>query len=67
MLKALLKKINDDEVGKIVDSFNGYLTLLNDNAKQDEVVIKEVEEVISKVNNGFYAYRVHSTSNQSVS
>ncbi|MFA7084113.1 MAG: cache domain-containing protein [Arcobacteraceae bacterium] len=62
-VKENIQKVNDDEIGKIVDSFNGYLTLLNENAKQDEVVIKEVEEVISKVNNGFYAYRVHATSN----
>jgi methyl-accepting chemotaxis protein len=62
-IKGNIKKANDDEIGKIVDSFNGYLNLLNENAKQDEVVIKEVEEVISKVNNGFYAYRVHATSN----
>jgi methyl-accepting chemotaxis protein len=59
----VIKKVNDDEIGKIIDSFNGYLQMLRDNAKQDEVVIKEVEEVISKVNNGFYAYRVHATSN----
>jgi methyl-accepting chemotaxis protein len=62
-VKGTIQKANDDEIGKIVDSFNGYLNLLNDNAKKDEEVIKEVEEVISKVNNGFYAYRVHASSN----
>ncbi|WP_419769118.1 MAG: cache domain-containing protein [Candidatus Marinarcus sp.] len=57
-----IQKTYDDEIGKIIDSFNGYLDLLRGNAQKDEEVIKEVEEVISKVNNGFYEYRVHTQS-----
>ncbi|RXJ56229.1 chemotaxis protein [Candidatus Marinarcus aquaticus] len=57
-----IKKIYDDEIGKIIDSFNGYLENLKRNALQDEKVIAEVEDVISKVNNGFYVYKVHQTS-----
>ncbi|RXJ87894.1 cache domain-containing protein [Arcobacter sp. CECT 8985] len=63
-----IKKDSDDEIGKVVDSFNGYINKLNEDAKQDEKVIEEVEDVIQKVNNGFYVYKVHSqSSNSSIS
>jgi len=57
-----IKKQANDEIGNVVDSFNAYIAKLDDIAKQDEVVIAEVEDVIQKVNNGFYVYKVHSNS-----
>ncbi len=61
--KEDIKKSNDDEIGNIVDSFNVYLNVLKENAKQDSIDIKEIEDVISKVNNGFYSYRIMNSSN----
>ncbi|RXJ99624.1 chemotaxis protein [Arcobacter sp. CECT 8986] len=57
-----IKKDSDDEIGKVVDSFNGYINNLKEGYKQDEKVIEEVEDVIQKVNNGFYVYKVHGDS-----
>ncbi|RXJ95625.1 chemotaxis protein [Malaciobacter molluscorum] len=57
-----IKKDSDDEIGKVVDSFNGYINNLKEGYKKDEKVIEEVEDVIQKVNNGFYVYKVHGDS-----
>ncbi|PHO09965.1 chemotaxis protein [Malaciobacter canalis] len=57
-----IKKNSNDEIGKVIDSFNAYIKKLNDGVKQDAKVIEEVEDVITKVNNGFYVYKVHSDS-----
>ncbi|AXH10516.1 chemotaxis protein [Malaciobacter halophilus] len=57
-----IKKNSNDEIGKVVDSFNSYIKKLKDGFKQDAKVIEEVEDVITKVNNGFYVYKVHSDS-----
>ena len=60
--RAKIEKHSNDEVGNVVDSFNSYINKLDNIAKQDELVISEVEDVIQKVNNGFYVYKVHSNS-----
>ena len=57
-----IHKDSNDEVGKLVDSFNIYIRKLRNDLKADEEVIHEVDEVISKVNNGFYVYRVEKNS-----
>ncbi len=61
--KEDIKKTNEDEIGNIIDSFNAYLNVLKANAKQDSLDIKEIDDVISKVNNGFYSYRIINNSN----
>ncbi|RXJ90180.1 chemotaxis protein [Arcobacter sp. CECT 8983] len=58
----MIEKKNDDEIGKVVDSFNGYIKSLQDEQAQDAIVIDEVKDVIQKVNNGFYVYKVNATS-----
>jgi methyl-accepting chemotaxis protein len=57
-----IKKHSNDEVGNLVDSFNGYIRKLRDGVEEDAKVIEEVDEVISKVNNGFYVYKVEKNS-----
>ncbi|NVJ52268.1 MAG: cache domain-containing protein [Campylobacteraceae bacterium] len=58
----MIEKKNDDEIGKVVDSFNGYIKSLQDEHAQDAIVIEEVKDVIQKVNNGFYVYKVNASS-----
>jgi len=58
-----IRKINDDEIGSLVDAFNGYVDKLRDGYAQDALVIEEVEDVIRKIKNGFYVYKVEKTSN----
>ncbi|WP_321312110.1 cache domain-containing protein [Halarcobacter sp.] len=57
-----IDKKSDDEIGKVVDSFNAYIKKLQDGFEEDAKVIEEVEDVIRKVNNGFYVYKVEKTS-----
>jgi methyl-accepting chemotaxis protein len=62
-----IEKTSNDEIGTLVDSFNAYINKLKDGIKEDAIVIREVDEVISKVNNGFYVYKIEkNTSNQQV-
>ena len=57
-----IKKISDDEVGQLVDSFNAYVQKLEDGVKEDAKVIEEVDDVITKVISGFYAYKIEGDS-----
>ena len=57
-----IKKVSNDEIGKVVDSFNGYIGKLKDGYEEDSKVIADVDSVISKVNNGFYVYKIEKTS-----
>ncbi|RXJ69561.1 chemotaxis protein [Halarcobacter ebronensis] len=57
-----IEKKSNDEIGKVVDSFNAYIKKLQDGFKEDAKVIEEVENVIQKVNNGFYVYKVEKES-----
>ncbi|WP_121628012.1 cache domain-containing protein [Poseidonibacter antarcticus] len=58
-----IEKSSNDEVGKLVDSFNAYIRKLKDGVAEDAKVIEEVDDVITKVNNGFYVYKVQKNSN----
>ncbi|MGA1932565.1 methyl-accepting chemotaxis protein [Arcobacter sp. YIC-464] len=51
-----------DEFGKLVSSFNKYIKKLIDQSNEDSKVIKEVDDVITKVNNGFYVYKIEQSS-----
>ncbi|MAD40919.1 MAG: chemotaxis protein [Arcobacter sp.] len=57
-----IQKSSNDEVGKLVDSFNSYIRKLREGVELDAKVIEEVDNVISKVNNGFYVYKVEKNS-----
>jgi len=57
-----IEKRSDDEIGKVVDTFNAYIQKLQDGYAEDAKVIAEVEDVIQKVNNGFYVYNVEQNS-----
>ena len=62
-----IKKTSNDEIGELVDSFNGYIGKLKEGYEEDAKVIEEVDSVIEKVNNGFYVYKIEKTSsNQQV-
>ena len=61
-LNDSITKTSNDEIGKLVDSFNAYIGKLKDGYAEDAEVIKEVDSVIEKVNNGFYVYRIEKTS-----
>ncbi len=61
-----IKKLSNDEIGKVVDSFNAYIKKLQDGYAQDAIVIEEVENIIQKVNNGFYVYKVDKTSDNPI-
>ena len=57
-----IEKISDDEIGHLVDSFNGYIGKLKAGYEEDVKVIEEVDSVIEKVNNGFYVYKIEKTT-----
>ena len=57
-----IKKTSNDEIGYLVDSFNGYISKLKSGYEEDAKVIEEVDSVIAKVNNGFYVYKIEKSS-----
>ncbi len=58
----IIEKTSNDEIGHLVDSFNGYIGKLKAGYEEDAIVIEEVDSVIEKVNNGFYVYKIEKTS-----
>ncbi|MFY9084329.1 cache domain-containing protein [Aliarcobacter cryaerophilus] len=57
-----INKKSDDEIGKIVDSFNEYISKLRKGYVEDGQVIENVDEVIDKIAQGFYVYKIEKTS-----
>ena len=57
-----IDKKSNDEIGKVVDSFNLYIASLKQSHIEDSKVIADVEQVIEKVINGFYVYKVEQNS-----
>ncbi|MCT7911844.1 cache domain-containing protein [Arcobacter lacus] len=57
-----IDKKSNDEIGKLTDSFNNYIKKLKSGYMEDAKVIENVDEVIEKVINGFYVYKVEKTS-----
>ena len=57
-----INKKSDDEIGKIVDSFNEYISKLKKGYIEDGKVIENVDEVIDKIAQGFYVYKIEKTS-----
>jgi methyl-accepting chemotaxis protein len=54
---------SNDEIGDVADLFNTYMDKVNEGLKQDEIVIKEVNDVLEKTNRGFFVYNVTSNAN----
>jgi methyl-accepting chemotaxis protein len=60
-------KDSNDELGEIVDSFNKYLSKIEKGIEDDNKLIDETKQVISKVKSGNYStYINHHTSNYSL-
>ena len=57
-----IKRPSNDEVGKLVDSFNTYIRKLEEGVASDAIVIQDVDKVIAQVNSGFYVYKVEKNS-----
>ncbi len=53
----------DDEIGKLATSFNEYLDLIDEGINQDNLVIKESQEVLEKVNKGLFSSRIEQKAN----
>jgi methyl-accepting chemotaxis protein len=65
--KTTIKKQSNDELGNIVDSFNMYLTKIDNGLKEDQLLIDEAKSVISRVKHGWYSQTIEKdTSNQSL-
>ena len=54
---------SNDEIGDVADLFNEYMDKVNEGLRQDEIVIKEVNDVLEKTNRGFFVYEVKATAN----
>jgi methyl-accepting chemotaxis protein len=55
---------NKDELGDIANNFNRYLDSINEELKQDKVLIEEAKVVVKRVKNGWYSQYIEaSTSN----
>ncbi|MDN5076212.1 cache domain-containing protein, partial [Aliarcobacter butzleri] len=57
-----IDKKSNDEIGRLTDSFNNYIKKLKSGYMEDAKVIENVDEVIEKVINGFYVYKVETES-----
>jgi len=53
---------SNDEVGQIVNNFNGYLNKIENGQKQDKILIENAKEVIEKVKVGIYNQTIDETT-----
>ncbi len=51
-----------DEIREVSDLFNSYMDKIQNEQKIDERVIDEASDVLEKVNNGFFVYKVNSSA-----
>ena len=62
-----VKKQSNDELGLVVDSFNKYLSSIEDGMNQDNKLIEEAKSVMSRVKHGWYSQEIKvQTSNASL-
>ena len=54
---------NHDEIGEASKLFNDYMDSIQAGLKQDQVVIDEIKEVVSRVGSGFFVYQVKQNAN----
>ncbi len=58
---------SDDEIGQITKNFNRYLQNIEDNLNEDNILIKEAEYVMVRVQHGWYSELItSSTSNEAL-
>jgi len=58
---------SDDEIGQITINFNKYLQNIEDNLKEDNKLIEEAEQIMLRVQHGWYSELIQSsTSNKSL-
>ncbi len=66
-IKARVNLDSKDELGQIAIDFNRYLQSIEDGINQDNILIKEANEVTAKVKHGWYSDCItSSTSNKSL-
>ncbi|MDD3468306.1 MAG: hypothetical protein PHE67_14265, partial [Campylobacterales bacterium] len=53
---------SDDEFAQMANMINENIFAIQDGLKKDAVLISEVSEVVMKVKNGFYSYKVNSSA-----
>jgi methyl-accepting chemotaxis protein len=58
-----IEVIGNDELSHISKNINQYLDGIKEGLDKDNILIAEVEDVLEKVNNGFYNYQVKGTAN----
>ncbi len=51
-----------DEIREVSDLFNSYMDKIQNERKIDEKVIDEVSNVLEKISNGFFVYKVNSSA-----
>jgi methyl-accepting chemotaxis protein len=62
-----VQKQSNDELGLVVDSFNEYLTSIENGIAQDNELIDEAKVVMNRVKHGWYSQHIQKqTSNQSL-
>jgi methyl-accepting chemotaxis protein len=49
---------SEDEISEITHNFNNYIDSIKKGLEQDERVIKEAEDIISRVKHGFFTYQI---------
>ncbi|MCK5111322.1 MAG: HAMP domain-containing protein [Arcobacteraceae bacterium] len=55
--------VSKDEIAEVSQNFNNYLQTIEDGLAQDNIVIKEIDDVVTKTQNGFFAHKVKSNAN----
>lgn len=56
-----IKKHSEDELGDVVDSFNGYLAKIEAGLKEDAIVIEDVKRVVEKVKDGILNEKIKAS------
>ena len=54
---------SNDEIKNIADNFNLYIEKIEEGLKQDQKVIAEVNDVVTKVKSGFFSYTIKQNAN----
>ncbi len=61
--KTSIKKQANDELGDIVDSFNLYMTKIDNGVQEDQLLIEEAKKVIERVKHGSYSQTIEKNTN----
>ena len=62
-ISSKVKKQANDELGKVADSFNEYLTSIEKGLEQDSLVIEEVSQIVQEVTHGKLNARITKKAN----